>query len=814
MKRVTFTLCFVFVSMFLCAQSLGFPVAITSVPCPGGAFAPKVRVTGQNYSTARYLGVQISSSSDFSTGTTILGSTSPTSYTGTTGGGVTANCTIPAGLAAGTYWIRAVAINTNPNAVPQVTDAAAATTVVVGPPSMTSPATQTFCAGTASVSFAGTNATSFTWTNNNTAIGLTASGSGNLAFTATNTATAPISGTIAVTPWTGAAGTGCSGTPQSFSVVVNPKPTVNAVTGQTLCPGSSSAGVSFTGNVTGTTYAWTNSNTAIGLAASGSGDIPSFIAANATAAIATATIGVTPTYTNNSVACSGTAGSFTITVNPKAWKGTSSTDWNTAANWYCGVPGASDNIIIASGSTFAPTLAANTSGSVNNLTIGSGVTLTVNGTLNIAGTLSNAGTLSCSGSSSVNAPAASLSFSAPAQLPAITAQSLSLGGAGLYTTGGSITVSTLSLLNTARLNLGANNLTFGSVSNASSSAYIIAEGSGQLRHTGSATFPVGTSAGYSPVTITNGTSYEWGVSMTTGFTGSLSATGGATALQRIWKITPYTGGVAQTAASGTTLSFQFPTSDTTGTRMNLANGGSARAYHWDGSGNGWNYGWQFVGNGGVAQNAATTTVSGVSAAAFSPFAITGPANVLPVSLLSFNGIRRGNRNILNWTTVTEQNNRGFEIQRSADGRSYTAIGFVNSLAEAGQSNSELRYSFEDNATSGSAFYRLRQVDIDNRSSYSKIVKLSARSGAENELGGLYPNPAAAQVTALVDAAAKGTVQLTVLDPLGRPVLSRSFGVGKGANPVTLGIGSLPRGSYLLQVAFADKAVHTLSFVKQ
>lgn len=90
-------------------------------------------------------------------------------------------------------------------------------------------------------------------------------------------------------------------------------PTVDAVTSQVVCNGSSSTLISFTGNtITGKTYNWTNSTPSIGLAASGSGDITTFTVTNATTVAVTATVTVTPVANG----CSGTPVTFTITVNP------------------------------------------------------------------------------------------------------------------------------------------------------------------------------------------------------------------------------------------------------------------------------------------------------------------------------------------------------------------------------------------------------------------------------------------------------------------------------------------------------------------
>ncbi|MBK8927187.1 MAG: PKD domain-containing protein [Crocinitomicaceae bacterium] len=185
-------------------------------------------------------------------------------------------------------------------------------TITVNPiPTVTDPANQTLCANTATtaVTFTGTAGATFNWTNNTPSIGLAASGSGNIAsFTAINAGTTPVTATITVTPTLA----GCTGTAQTFTITVNPIPTVTDPANQTLCANTATTAVNFTGAIAGTTYNWTNSNTTIGLAASGSGNIASFTAINAGTTPVTATITVTPTLAG----CTGTAQTFTITVNP------------------------------------------------------------------------------------------------------------------------------------------------------------------------------------------------------------------------------------------------------------------------------------------------------------------------------------------------------------------------------------------------------------------------------------------------------------------------------------------------------------------
>ncbi len=186
-------------------------------------------------------------------------------------------------------------------------------TITVNPtPGVNQPVNQSVCNGvtTNPISFTSSVATtSFSWTNNNTAIGLAASGNGNIpSFIAVNNSNTVITATITVTP----AANGCPGTPETFTITVNPTPDVAQPSNQTVCNGSSTTAVNFTGSVGGTVFSWTNSNPSIGLAASGSGDIPSFTAINNGTTPAIATITVTPAATG----CQGSPRSFNITVYP------------------------------------------------------------------------------------------------------------------------------------------------------------------------------------------------------------------------------------------------------------------------------------------------------------------------------------------------------------------------------------------------------------------------------------------------------------------------------------------------------------------
>ena len=158
--------------------------------------------------------------------------------------------------------------------------------------------------------------TVYNWTNSNTVIGAASAGTGDISFTATNTSNAPITGTFEVTPQFSNLGLTCLGDPTQFTIAVNPVPVLSAVPNQLVCANTNTSPVNFVSNVTNSSFSWTNSNPAIGLPSNGSGNIPAFVGTNNGSNTIAGTVQVTPTYTNNSITCTGVNQQFTISVNP------------------------------------------------------------------------------------------------------------------------------------------------------------------------------------------------------------------------------------------------------------------------------------------------------------------------------------------------------------------------------------------------------------------------------------------------------------------------------------------------------------------
>ncbi|MDB5192656.1 MAG: hypothetical protein JWQ96_2219, partial [Segetibacter sp.] len=94
------------------------------------------------------------------------------------------------------------------------------------------------------------------------------------------------------------------------------------------------------------------------------------------------------------------------------------------------------------------------------------------------------------------------------------------------------------------------------------------------------------------------------------------------------------------------------------------------------------------------------------------------SSALPITLINFDAEPRGNDVLVTWSTATEINNKHFLIERSADGRNFTAIATINSQGNYTRTNN---YQFVDAAPlKGTSYYRIRQVDNDDKFTFSKI----------------------------------------------------------------------------------------------
>ena len=178
---------------------------------------------------------------------------------------------------------------------------------------------------------------------------------------------------------------------------------------------------------------------------------------------------------------------------------------------------------------------------------------------------------------------------------------------------------------------------------------------------------------------------------------------------------------------------------------------------------------------------------------------------LPVTYAAFEGVKQKNTAVLSWETLTEHNNKGFEIEHSRNNQFWQPVHFEKG---AGNSNAARSYSFmHTTPVKGNNFYRLKQIDIDGKANYSKVVNLYFEEGPQRAL--VYPNPAKGQLWLQSEGLKAGT-NIQLLDISGRVVRSFSTGtVQSGAS--RLNVAGIQAGLYLIRIgdkehSFTEKII--------
>ncbi len=197
------------------------------------------------------------------------------------------------------------------------------------------------------------------------------------------------------------------------------------------------------------------------------------------------------------------------------------------------------------------------------------------------------------------------------------------------------------------------------------------------------------------------------------------------------------------------------------------------------------------------------------------FTLTATGGALPVSVTDFKGIRQGSINLLSWTTATEINNTGFELQRSVDGTNFSALAFITSKAANGNSNGSLTYTFADSKslTTG-LYYRLKQIDKDGKSTLSPVVFIKGIKATKLELVSVYPNPVAETLNLSVASPKADKVTFMVSDLAGKVIMTKLTSVNNGDNNIQLNVSSLAKGTYTIKAVCADGCETAISkFIK-
>jgi hypothetical protein len=646
---------------------------------------------------------------------------------------------------------------------------------------------------------------------------------------------------------------GCNGPSLSTTrmVTINASPATVAVNGAgAICSGAS-ATLSAGNGSSGTIY-WQNTTSG---------------GTSTSTASASQSVNSAGTYyfrAQSAEGCWGTEGSATITINQPSinisvnnnqigngdylWNGNTSSDGSEASNWYvlnnnvysiASVAPTSSTEVFVINFNDASTCVSNTnsanipaSGSFTsgNIYLGSNASITLgsSSTLNVTGNFINDGTFTPgTGTVIMNGGTAQTIGGASAT----TFNNLTINnGAGVSLNRAVDVNGTLNLSNGV-LSLGDNNLTLGtggtiSVTSPSASKMIATSGSGELRkryaqaanqNPAAFLFPVGTTGAYTPVhldfsNVTFGSDAYMRVRIEANKSSNLSSTL-TSYLNRNWIVEPndisnFIYDINLQYANGDFVNGGLTDDDIV--PIKYSNGQwNQPAGLLEPFTNATNESSDYYAYGSFTNNVfnSSRVIKWGGLQTFSEFGGAGMSGQpLPVELLSFNGTCNEGMVDLLWQTASEFNSSHFDVEKSTDGETWRVLATIPS---AGTSNELLTYqTVDNNGTSGSNYYRLRQVDIDGKEKLYDPINVSC---VETTVGYFtsYPNPSGNEFQVIVNnKEILGACTLNIVDAQGKVIDQRKIEVKDGINMFVISE-TLTPGIYFLNITNGTKTTQVI-----
>jgi len=184
-------------------------------------------------------------------------------------------------------------------------------------------------------------------------------------------------------------------------------------------------------------------------------------------------------------------------------------------------------------------------------------------------------------------------------------------------------------------------------------------------------------------------------------------------------------------------------------------------------------------------------------------------STLPLSLLQFFAEKQIGKVMLGWQTAAEENVKQFIVERSNDGKNFSAIGHVFAINKGSITNN---YWYADELPNSNNYYRLLIEDFDGKYKYSKIVVAHLTADLSFKVQ-VFPNPVKEVLQVQLPAGLSGTIGLQIIDMNGRIVQRSNIASNGNALSTSLDIGNLSNGIYLVE-ARAGSTLLTNRFIKE
>jgi hypothetical protein len=233
--------------------------------------------------------------------------------------------------------------------------------------------------------------------------------------------------------------------------------------------------------------------------------------------------------------------------------------------------------------------------------------------------------------------------------------------------------------------------------------------------------------------------------------------------------------------------------------------------------------WQDMGNDNVSATQASGSSGSINSSAIfgaaSPDNIFGyitfgttdkTANLLPSKIISFKAVKHNSYHSLEFAIGCAADYADFELQRSADGKTFTSINNFR----ASQERCNQPFSIDDqNILAYKNYYRLKMTDANGAIIYSTIELISYRN-KNVEVIGLMPNVTSSNTMLNVAVQKAAKIFVTILAADGRILMQKEYNVMPGTNRLPVDVSALSAGTYFLKCTAADLSTVSLAFLKQ
>jgi hypothetical protein len=417
---------------------------------------------------------------------------------------------------------------------------------------------------------------------------------------------------------------------------------------------------------------------------------------------------------------------------------------------------------------------------------------------------------SASGQLIINGPTAEIGGTGSLTLPVTGLQIGSAGGTTVTVSSNKTVTGNISLVSTAYVDLGINNLTVtGTITGGSTNAFIKTSSTGvlTLNTVTSKTFPIGNSS-YNPLVISNGSAADYSARVIDGISPAIAFP--TYGINRTWNL------YASVSTIGVNVSFQYAGADANAgvspqpqPMEILINTDPVTPGPWS----------IIPGNTGISPGGAdpytVSTATPITIANNSQVHYALGKNggwILPIDcIISTQAQKINNTGLIKWMVNSCSAVRNFEVQRSVNNSGFQTIGIVNPVVNPVVNQTD--FNFTDAAlASGTDLYRIKVNGITGSSKYSNTVAIIQNSN-DILITTIAPNPVHNSTMLTVSSGRPFVVDFKVYDMSGKLVKQWQAHIAEGNNNIEMNVPGLPAGVYSLFVSTPDgKTVSR--FVKQ